>query len=120
MFYFSIEVEILRKHQVNGITSFISGLGVIFLLIGIFTSYYDFGIGIILGMVCWIGSGVLESFIEEEDRPRRRRHPAYSPPKQENTYSKVEKTRSKFCYTCGNKLDQDSIFCPQCGSETRQ
>ena len=110
----------MRKHQVNGITSFISGLGVIFLLIGIFTSNYDFGTGLVLGMICWIGSGVLESFIEEQDKPRRRRRQIYSSPAKENAYPRVENGRSKFCHTCGSKLDQDSIFCPQCGSETRQ
>ena len=110
----------MRKHQVNGITSLISGLGVILLLIGIFTPWYDFGTGLVLGMVCWIGSGVLESFIEVDGRPRPRRHRVSHPTEQGDTFSSTEKSRSKFCRTCGTKLDSDSIFCPQCGSEVSQ
>ena len=111
----------MRKHHVNGITSFISGFGVILLLIGIFTSYYDFGTGLVLGMVCWIGSGVLESFIETEREERHLRHQAQPTvvSTHEEPFPENIKTDSKFCSTCGTQLDRDSFFCPQCGSETR-
>jgi hypothetical protein len=111
----------LRKHHVNGITSFFSGLGVILLLIGIFTSYYDFGTGLVLGMICWIGSGILESFIEVEREDRHLRHQPQPSviSKQEEPYFGAETSKSKICSTCGTKLDRDSFFCPQCGSEAR-
>jgi len=35
----------MDRNQKNGIVSFISGLGVIILLSGIFLDYYDFGTG---------------------------------------------------------------------------
>jgi len=41
--------------------SLLSLLGLAFLLVGIFTAF-EFTIGLILAIVCWVGSGILAKY----------------------------------------------------------
>ena len=42
--------------------SLLSLIGLAFLLVGIFTSAYDFTIGLIIAIICWVGSGILGKY----------------------------------------------------------
>lgn len=42
--------------------SLISLVGVIVLLVGLFTDAYDFIIGLIIAIVLWVGSGILAKY----------------------------------------------------------
>jgi len=44
--------------------SLISLVGVIVLLVGLFTNAYDFFVGLIIGIACWVGSGILARYWE--------------------------------------------------------
>ena len=37
-------------------------IGLIILLVGLFTLAYDFIIGLIIAIVCWVGSGILARY----------------------------------------------------------
>ena len=42
--------------------SLLSLIGLIFLLVGIFLDVYDFVVGLIIAIVCWVGSGILAKY----------------------------------------------------------
>lgn len=117
----------MDQNQKNALVSLISGLGVIFLLIGIFTNYYDFGVGLILGMVCWIFSGALSTYLQTNKRrhslPLTRNYARNSYPLQDDSKIGFESKKSidyrtnSFCRVCGTQNEKDSVFCTQCGSE---
>ena len=117
----------MEQNQKNAIVSLISGLGVIFLLIGIFTNYYDFGVGLILGMACWIISGALSTYLQTD---KKHYHQHLSRNHIKNSYSiehdsktdfdskeKIYSRTTTFCKVCGAQNEKDSVFCTQCGSE---
>ncbi|MHA1226463.1 MAG: zinc-ribbon domain-containing protein [Candidatus Hodarchaeales archaeon] len=112
----------MHHHHKNSLQSLISGLGVIFLLIGIFTDYYAFGVGLILGMICWIISGAMGSYYREPKPrrygPSRYERPDNIPPKDYGYKDRVQtKVGKMYCRSCGSRVDPDSIFCPQCGAQ---
>jgi len=52
----------MSKNAKIAYVSLLSLLGLVFLLVGIFTSAYGFTIGLILAIVCWAGSGILAKY----------------------------------------------------------
>jgi hypothetical protein len=44
--------------------SLISLIGLIVLLVGLFTNAYDFLVGLIIAIACWVGSGILARYWE--------------------------------------------------------
>jgi len=44
--------------------SLISLVGLIVLLVGLFTAAYGFLIGLIIAIACWVGSGILAKYWE--------------------------------------------------------
>jgi hypothetical protein len=44
--------------------SLISLVGVVVFLLGLFTPAYSFWVGLIIGIVCWVGSGILGRYWE--------------------------------------------------------
>jgi len=52
--------------------SILSALGLIILLVGIFTDSYPFTTGLIIAIACWIASGILARFWEVKRRVKRR------------------------------------------------
>jgi len=51
----------MSKNAKRAYVSLLSLLGLVFLLVGIFTAF-SFAIGLILAIVCWIGSGILAKY----------------------------------------------------------
>ncbi|MHA1974567.1 MAG: zinc ribbon domain-containing protein [Candidatus Hodarchaeales archaeon] len=106
----------MHHHHKSTLQSLISGLGVILLLIGLFTDTYDFGVGLILGMICWVISGAIGSY-SQESRVKTNRNIDYRNPRGSYDVEKPQqKVRVIYCRTCGTRIDDDSIFCPQCGT----
>ncbi len=120
-------MSLLDQNQKNAIVSLISGLGVIFLFIGIFTNYYDFGVGLILGMACWIFSGALGTYLQTDKKrslhhlPRNYAKNSYSFDEDSkigfDSKEKINHRIGSFCTVCGTQNEKDSVFCTQCGSE---
>ena len=46
----------------NAYVSIFSLVGLIVLLVGLFTDAYGFMIGLIIAIVCWVGSGILRRY----------------------------------------------------------
>jgi hypothetical protein len=44
--------------------SVIGLVGLIVLLVGLFTPAYDFFVGLIIAIACWVGSGILAKYWE--------------------------------------------------------
>ncbi len=42
--------------------SVIGLVGLVVLLVGVFTDAYDFTVGLIIAIVCWVGSGILAKY----------------------------------------------------------
>jgi len=49
----------MSKNAKRAYVSALSALGVIILLVGIFTPLLGFVVGLIIAIACWIGSGIL-------------------------------------------------------------
>jgi len=47
----------------KGLVALLSGLGVIALLIGIFTSVYSFSVGLIVAIAIWIITGAISTMV---------------------------------------------------------
>lgn len=115
----------MDRNQKKGIVSFISGIGVIFLLVGIFTDQYDFGTGLVVAILFWIMSGVISSFLGVDDDDNylsssyshrneySLKHSVSSRPSFEKTA-----TGAQFCARCGERVDSGSSFCSNCGAST--
>ena len=54
----------MSKNAKRAYISALSALGVIILLIGIFTSLLSFWAGLIIAIACWIASGILGRYWE--------------------------------------------------------
>ncbi len=98
----------------KALESFLGGMGVIFIMLGIFTRL-EFMLGLIIALFFWISSGAVSQLLEPEDRPpRHRRRSRRSSPKAE--WSSTTPS-SRFCSKCGGEIEQDSIFCSNCGEK---
>jgi hypothetical protein len=52
----------MSKNAKRAYISALSALGVIVLLVGIFTDALSFWVGLIIAIVCWIASGILAKY----------------------------------------------------------
>ena len=52
----------LSKNAKTAYVSILSLIGLIILLVGLFTDAYDFIVGLIIAIVCWSGSGILAKY----------------------------------------------------------
>jgi hypothetical protein len=54
----------MSKNAKIAYVSLIGLVGLIVLLVGLFTSAYDFFVGLIIAIACWVGSGILARYWE--------------------------------------------------------
>jgi hypothetical protein len=54
----------MSKNARIAYVSLLSLVGLIVLLVGLFTGAYDFFIGLIIAIACWVGSGILAKYWE--------------------------------------------------------
>jgi len=52
----------VSKNAKRAYISILSALGLIILLVGLFLHVYDFMVGLIIAIVCWIASGILARY----------------------------------------------------------
>ncbi len=60
----------MSKNVKRGLVSLLGGLGLIALLVGIFTDIYSFGIGLIIAIAFWIVSGVLATMLGVKEKKK--------------------------------------------------
>jgi hypothetical protein len=58
---------VLQEHQINGITSLLTGIGVVIFSMGIFLSEVDFSVGLIVAIMFWGMAGILKGWIVFEN-----------------------------------------------------
>lgn len=52
----------MSKKAKQAYISILSLIGLVILLVGLLTPAYDFMIGLIIAIVCWVGSGILAKY----------------------------------------------------------
>ncbi|MBA7468446.1 MAG: hypothetical protein GH158_00690 [Dehalococcoidia bacterium] len=52
----------MSKNAKKAYVSLLSLLGLVFLLVGIFVWTFSLTLGLILAIVCWVGSGILAKY----------------------------------------------------------
>ena len=110
---------VMRESQKQALLSFAGGLGVIAILISLFTTSLSFGYGIVIGYGFFLLTGVFGKLIEVEGLSRSDRYHhrfrgkkvSVSEPRRVNT-----KITGK-CHSCLGSIEPDDIFCPNCGAE---
>lgn len=112
----------MDRNQKNGIVSFISGIGVIILLGGIFLDYYVFGVGLLIAIGFFIMSGVVATFLGVDDKSQAYYYnsdqgKSFQEPSM-HTPQSFEKTQTgaEYCTKCGSRVDKGSSFCSSCGT----
>ena len=109
---------IFQRSQKQAITSLIAGFGVIAILLGIFNSSVDFGLGIIIAYSFFLIAGAVSQLIEVQEYSTS--PPSYSfQDRQElgRDETKVVKKASYVCHSCGSIVGKEDIFCASCGAE---
>jgi len=61
----------MKKNEKEAVVKLLGGLGVIVLLIGLFTPLYEFMYGLIAAIAIWILSGVAAKYYGVEKKKRR-------------------------------------------------
>ena len=52
----------MSRNAKRAYVSLLGLIGLIILLVGLFTPAYDFMIGLIIAIACWVGSGILARY----------------------------------------------------------
>lgn len=113
---------VLRESQKQALLSLIGGIGVITILISLFTTSLTFGLGIIIAYGFFLFTGVFGKIIEVEDLRRSEGYGGYG---YRTVRKKFEKTKPRRvnignpgkCHSCTESIEADDIFCPNCGAE---
>ena len=56
------EVVVMSQQAKIASVSIIGLVGLVVLLVGVFTDIYSFTVGLIIAIVCWVGSGILAKY----------------------------------------------------------
>ncbi len=109
----------LHKSQKEAIITMVGGIGVFVLLIGIFASSVEFGYALVIAYGFFLITGVLSSLIDEKSEPKKKKqfHPPSSLEEGLIKSSPLGSKGGASCSSCGSSMDNDSIFCPQCGKK---
>jgi hypothetical protein len=110
---------VLDKSQKEAVITLVGGMGVLAVLIGIFMASLSFGYTIVIAYSFFLIAGTLSTLIDERSKSEDLKH--YSPP--ENIEKVVNKKKlydlniGTQCSSCGSHLEDESIFCTQCGAK---
>jgi hypothetical protein len=58
----------MKKNSKSALLKLLNGIGVIILLGGIFTGWYDFGIGLVAAIAVWIIAGAIAIYVGVKDK----------------------------------------------------
>ena len=110
---------ILREPQKQAFTSFVGGIGVLTILLGLFTSSLSFEYSIVIAYGFFLLAGVFGKLIEVEGL-RSSEEYRYPLAQKRMKMEKQQKTFTKNpneCYSCKGSIEVNDIFCPNCGAE---
>ncbi len=110
---------ILREPQKQAVLSFIGGIGVLTILLGLFTTSISFGYSIVISYGFFLLAGVFGKLIEVEGliSSEEYRYPSVEKTmKKEKTQKVFTRTPNK-CHSCNGSIEVNDIFCPNCGVE---
>ncbi|MHA1947706.1 MAG: hypothetical protein ACXAC6_13045 [Candidatus Hodarchaeales archaeon] len=110
---------VLKESQKQALLSFVGGIGVIVILISLFTTSLSFGYGIVIAYGFFLLTGVFGKLIEVEGlmRSDEYRYPlAEKGMKMEKQQKGLSKTSNE-CHSCNGSIEVNDIFCPNCGAE---
>ena len=63
----------MKRRESEALVKLLGGIGLIVLLVGLFTNLYEFMHGLVAAIAIWIITGVVKSYFGVEKRPKRRR-----------------------------------------------
>ena len=110
---------ILNKSQKEAMITFVAGIGVLAILIGIFSEATSFEYTIVIAYGFFLIAGTLSTLVEERSRSEDKDH-HYPSENIEKAVNRKKLSNLKVgtqCSSCGSHLDDDSIFCTQCGAK---
>jgi hypothetical protein len=56
----------MRRNERNALLALLGGIGLIFLVAGIFLPQIEFVYGLFAAIVCWIAAGVMKAYFDDE------------------------------------------------------
>jgi hypothetical protein len=61
----------MKKNEKDALIKLMGGLGLILIIIPIFTNLYPFTHGLVLGLIVWILTGVVRSYLGVEKKRKK-------------------------------------------------
>jgi hypothetical protein len=110
---------IFRESQKQAFTSFVGGIGVLTILLGLFTSSLSFEYSIVIAYGFFLLAGVFGKLIEVEglERSEEYRYPlAEKRMRKKKRRGEYRKTPNE-CHSCNGSIEVNDIFCQNCGAE---
>ena len=110
---------IFQESQKQALLSLVGGIGVVVILLGLFSSVLSFGYSIVISYGFFLLAGVIGQLIEV-DQPENNEKQSYPTAKKGSQKGGQEKVFSRTpgkCYSCERSIENDDIFCPNCGAE---
>ena len=110
---------IIRESQKQALVSLVGGIGVIVILLSLFTSVLPFGNGIVISYGFFLLTGVFAGLFEVEqlETSKKQYYPTAKKAFQKGGQEKVLSRTPGKCYSCERSIEKDDIFCPNCGAE---
>lgn len=110
---------ILQEPRKQAILSLVGGIGVVIILLGLFSPVLSFQYSIVISYGFFLPTGVLDKLIEVEQLDTRYEH--YYPTAKKTFHKggqeKVKSRKSDICHSCGKSIQVNDIFCATCGAE---
>ena len=115
----SVGALTFKEPQKQAIMSLSGGIGVIVILLGIFTPVLSFEYSIVISYGFFLLAGVLDKLIEVENSEPSKKdyYPETKKGYQKEGQGKVLSKTSDTCHTCGRTIEPNDIFCSSCGAE---
>lgn len=110
---------VLKESQKQALLSFVGGIGVIAILISLFTTSLSFGYGIIIAYGFFLLTGVFGKLIEVEGlrRSDEYRYPSMGKKFATTEHRKMDAQIPGKCHSCMGSIEANDIFCSNCGAE---
>jgi len=106
-----------QESQKQAIISLVGGIGVVIILLGIFSTVLSFGYSIVISYGFFLLAGVFGQLIEVEQIENRKKqyYPKTKKLFQKEDKEKVLSRTPGKCHSCGRSIERNDIFCSSCG-----